>query len=143
VLSPSHSRPHFASEAIVDSSSPPPTPRNGAKAGAVASTSRDEPAPAIDPSWRGVVIVHRNEVVVEVQSAASLDVVDQALIAALLEAGVAAEKEGPRVAHAVVPAMCFGKVRVSPRDEEHLRKHLERAREAAVRVLRGAHCVLE
>lgn len=88
------------------------------------------------------VTVHRNEVYVEVHDATAIDLVDRALIVALLEAGTAAEKEGPHVTTAVSPALCYGKVRISPRGEEHVRFHLEAARSAAVGVLAAADCQL-
>lgn len=107
----------------------------------MAAAARDGESGSTAPRPRNAsVTVHRNEVYVEVQDAGAIDLVDRALILALLEAGVAAEKEGPHVTTMVSPAICFGKVRVSDRGEEHLRRHLETARNAAVGVLTAAQC---
>ena len=67
---------------------------------------------------------------------------DRALIAALLEAGLAAEKEGPKVTTAVKPALCYGKVRVARRGDELAERLLQAARAAAEKVLLAAGCEL-
>lgn len=88
------------------------------------------------------VTLLRNELYIEVQDAEAIELVDRALVAALLEAGVGAGKEGPHVATAVTPATCYGKVRVALRDDDFVRRHLEAARRAALGVLRDGRCLI-
>lgn len=103
-------------------------------------TLRDElPRSAVLPARRGSVYVHRNEVVVAVESADTTEVVDRSLLMALLSAGVAAEKEGPHVTEATSPALTFGKVRVTVEGAARDR-HLAAARDAAVHALELAGC---
>lgn len=88
------------------------------------------------------VTLLRNELYVEVQEAGAVELVDRALLAALLEAGVGAGKDGPHVATAVAPPICYGKIRIATRDDDFVRRHLESARRAALASLREARCVI-
>ena len=66
-----------------------------------------------------------------------------ALIAGLLRAGLAAEKEGVKMASAVSPPICYGKIRVSPEhDKDTTRQRLAAARAAATTVLVEGGCDL-
>ncbi len=86
------------------------------------------------PAW---VHIRNHELVVEVQDEDAMELVDRALLAALLQAGLGAEKEGVRVAAAVSPPICYGKVRVSQMGGADLaRSRLAAARNAAIGLLR-------
>lgn len=115
------------------------SPLPGREALGLVSVRDELPRSTVQPVRRGSVYIHRNEVVVAVEDADATEVVDRALLMALLSAGVAAEKEGPHVTQATSPAQTFGKVRVTVEGEARDR-HLEAAGDAAVHALELAGC---
>jgi len=113
-----------------------------------ARPARPAAPPAVESAARAArrptasVTLMRDQVYVEVQDAGAVELCDRALLAALFEAGVGAGKDGPHVALAVVPATCYGKIRVAARDEDAMRGYLAAARRAALAVLREARCLI-
>lgn len=100
-------------------------------------------APSANPRPAAWIHVRGLEITVEAQSQSMLQLVDRALIAGLLRAGLAAEKEGVKLASAVSPPICYGKIRVSPEhDKETTRQRLAAARAAATAVLVEGGCDL-
>lgn len=113
---------------------PPPAPTSDKRPLDVAKS----PPPSRIASW---VHVRGGEIVVQVQGADALELVDRALITGLLQAGLGAEKEGVRMTAAVEPPICFGKVRVySQGDDDLARVHLDAARAAIASVLHAGGC---